>query len=402
MDDPKSTETNPITEMDVASGKRAGEKPESASPVRGSTTGESQKSRYTQDTGDAGGLTGMIDPPLSKNQLKKLKRRQQWEDAREDRKRRRKEQRHSKQARKRAEREAKIAEAEAAGLDPEKVLNADKPTKHKRHLVPVSLVIDCDFEEYMREPELVSLASQITRCYSQNRNGQYQTHLFMSSWKGQLKTRYETVMNNQELMAGPKGGSIIALLQMDANGPAPEPATKTGADPAPIPEPESTSASPSVVYLTSDSPYTLERLEPYTSYIIGGLVDRNREKSLCYKRALAKDVRTAKLPIGDYMVMASRQVLTTNQVVEIMSKWLECGNWGTAFTNVIPKRKGGRLKVEGNDEAEDDEVYDEASSDENDGGEHRAHQDDADIPVLPATTTEEKAEGLNEAPMRSD
>jgi tRNA (guanine9-N1)-methyltransferase len=29
-----------------------------------------------------------------------------------------------------------------------------------------------------------------------------------------------------------------------------------------------------------------------------------------------------------------------------MLKWLECGDWGTAFMRAIPPRKGGRLKVD--------------------------------------------------------
>jgi tRNA (guanine9-N1)-methyltransferase len=74
-------------------------------------------------------------------------------------------------------------------------------------------------------------------------------------------------------------------------------------------------------------------------------VDRNREKGLCYNRAREYKIRTAKLPIGEYMAMQSRYVLNTNQVVEIMAKWLECGDWGKAFLDVIPKRKGGTLKA---------------------------------------------------------
>lgn|SRR5437773_9651260 len=37
--------------------------------------------------------------------------------------------------------------------------------------------------------------------------------------------------------------------------------------------------------------------------------------------------------------MASRHVLTVNQVLEIMLKWLESGDWELAFMQVIPKRK---------------------------------------------------------------
>lgn len=99
-----------------------------------------------------------------------------------------------------------------------------------------------------------------------------------------------------------------------------------------------------VVYLTSDSPYTLDELKPYSTYIIGGLVDKNRHKGICYKTACEKGLKTAKLPIGEFMEMQSRFVLATNHVVEIMVRWLECGDWGKAFLNVIPKRKGGKLR----------------------------------------------------------
>lgn len=42
--------------------------------------------------------------------------------------------------------------------------------------------------------------------------------------------------------------------------------------------------------------------------------------------------------------MSSRFVLTTNQVVEIMLKYLECRDWKEAFMEVIPQRKQPKLK----------------------------------------------------------
>jgi tRNA (guanine9-N1)-methyltransferase len=101
---------------------------------------------------------------------------------------------------------------------------------------------------------------------------------------------------------------------------------------------------PSIIYLTSDSPHTLDVLSPFTTYVIGGIVDKNRHKGLCYKRAMARDIPTARLPIGEYMTMQSRSVLTTNHVAEIMLRWLEYGDWAKAFLRVIPKRKEARLK----------------------------------------------------------
>jgi tRNA (guanine9-N1)-methyltransferase len=45
------------------------------------------------------------------------------------------------------------------------------------------------------------------------------------------------------------------------------------------------------------------------------------------------------LPIGDYIKLASRKVLTVNQVFEIMVKWLDCRDWEKAFMEIIPERK---------------------------------------------------------------
>ncbi|EDN97274.1 hypothetical protein SS1G_11799 [Sclerotinia sclerotiorum 1980 UF-70] len=143
-----------------------------------------------------------------------------------------------------------------------------------------------------------------------------------------------------------------------------------------VPEPSepnpttSTNPPPSIIYLTSDSPNTLTTLTPNTTYIIGGIVDKNRHKGLCYKRACDAGVATAKLPIGEYMTMQSRTVLTVNHVMEIMIRWLETGDWGEAFLKVIPKRKEAKLRTKGRDgegEGEEgDEGHDEKHDEEHD------------------------------------
>lgn len=159
-----------------------------------------------------------------------------------------------------------------------------------------------------------------------------------------------------------------------------------------------------VIYLTSDSPYTLSELKPFHTYVIGGIVDKNRHKGLCYKAAMDKDrqlraetsseaymdpckiknIKTAKLPIGEYMAMTSRHVLATNHVVEIMLNWLETNDWGQAFLNVIPKRKGGQLRADKQEEEEEEEeeVRNESSEEDGenaveDGGEDGGQDDKA-------------------------
>ena len=303
------------------------------------------------------GIAPPSDPPLSKNKLKKLKRDQEWEAGRELRKKIRKEKLREKKLKKRAAREeAALTPSVALEDNGESFEQKTLGELHRHRLqptqLPVTIIIDCGFDDLMQDHERKSLGSQVTRCYSDNHKAPYQAHLVISSFGGHLKERFDTLLcgnhrswkgvrfleedfneaaeQAKEWMKAPDGGTLAGvlahseLLPQDASC---EEATEG-----------------EVVYLTSDSPYTLSGLKPYSTYIIGGIVDKNRHKGICYKKAMEAGVKTAKLPIGDYMQMNSRFVLATNHVSEIMVRWLESGDWGVAFDRVVPKRKGGVLK----------------------------------------------------------
>ena len=310
-------------------------------------------------------------PPLSKNQLKKLLKQEQWIAGKEYRRTKRREKHKEKQARK----AVAAQEAGNSGVEvPETVPVKDIKQSPRRPIpVPVTLIIDCDFNELMTEKERISLGAQLTRCYSDNKSSTYRSHMVISSWGGKLQTRFETVLASNHLkwkgvrflesnfqvaaqeldvvMRGPEGGKLVGALSEGKKPLSDESESATleeGTEPSAV-ENKATELlqekpSPSIVYLTSDSPNTLDRLYPHTSYIIGGIVDKNRHKGICYKRACERGIPTAKLPIGEYMTMQSRSVLAVNHVVEIMLKWLETGNWGEAFLSVIPKRKEAKLK----------------------------------------------------------
>jgi tRNA (guanine9-N1)-methyltransferase len=372
--------------------------------------------------------------PLSKNQLKKLRNKQKWEEGREYRKAKRKEK----------DKEKKIRKAQArAAVDPQSVQDVlptpDHPKRNSQRPVqlPITFILDCDFDDLMTEAELISLGSQLTRCYSDNKSAPYRAHLVVSSFGGKLKHRFETVLASNHLgwkgvnftandfvaaateadamMRGSQGGQLVgaftsvthvaasslqqspsqytwkspsSAMVSDGSPPAAENAAEVTTSEAEQPATNGAATisteqtysandasvtnesrdmvcgalskesnadanaqaleplrEPSVIYLTSDSPHTLDVLSPYSTYIIGGLVDKNRHKGICYKRAMARDIPTAKLPIGEYMTMQSRSVLATNHVAEIMLRWLEYGDWAKAFLEVIPKRKEARLKV---------------------------------------------------------
>jgi tRNA (guanine9-N1)-methyltransferase len=402
--------------------------------------------------------------PLSKSALKKIRNKERWDAGRDARKLRRKQKIAEKRIRKRAARdEAQTAAAAAAAekeanrkgkkttilqdnvmvrivlIEAEDVVG--KPKRPMYTLLPVTFVIDCGFDNLMTEREMISLGSQLTRSYSDNHKAPFQAHIFVSSWGGQLKKRFDTVLEKhhenwrgvafleedfveaaeraKELMKGQRGGKLAGAFATETNGkmgitnnsehvvrtaaaepetvieqdralgnPRPaamaseeeehvkaqksalaidkdaakprngvatEPELSTDGDPQnskdnataqPVEAPEVAALQEGeVVYLTSDSPHTLDQLQPYSTYIIGGLVDKNRHKGICYKTACARGIKTAKLPIGEFMEMQSRFVLATNHVVEIMVRWLECGDWGESFVKVMPKRKGGVLKA---------------------------------------------------------
>lgn len=395
------------------------------------------------------------EAPMSKNALKRLRRQQEWEDGKEDRRKRRRAKRHDRRERQREERAALLAQ----GADPAAVVPRRRLQLQQRAgatLVPVALIIDCGFEAYMSDKELVSLASQATRCYSDNRGARFKAHLWMAGWAGKIRHRFETVLGGQHRhwkgvsfvehdfracadearrrMAERPGELIDALRRGRPGGGAGQEADRDneaggeerdaghgapawtrdepGREPLPLPdpEPELDEAYRDVVYLASESPYTLQRLEPHTSYVIGGFVDKNREKGLCYRGARQLGIRTARLPIGQFMVMQSRRVLATNHVVEIMLRWLEFGDWGRAFMAAIPKRKRGRLIGDDADDADvdvddvDDTAVAEAEGDHGHGDEVRGdgdygHEDEVDGDGDgPAGETEATAEGGADQP----
>lgn len=342
---------------------------------------------YTMECGhgEPPSIAPQSDPPLSKNKLKKMKRDQEWEAGRELRKKLRKEKVKEKKLRKRA---ARDEEASRPSLNPENNSYSDRktvsegiqPHRPQNVQVPVTIVIDCGFDELMQENERKSLGSQVTRCYSDNHKAPYQAHLAISSFGGHLKERFDTLLSGnhrswkgvrfldgdfvaaagraKEWMQAPEGGTLVGAL------------SRMGTLNHDCSSEEAGNGE--TIYLTSDSPDTLSTLKPYSTYIIGGLVDKNRYKGICYKKAMEAGVKTAKLPIGDYMRMNSRFVLATNHVSEIIVRWLECGDWGKAFDRVVPKRKGGVLK-------EKEVIVEELSHSDEDGREgYDKHEGEGD------------------------
>ncbi|KIO12465.1 hypothetical protein M404DRAFT_12710 [Pisolithus tinctorius Marx 270] len=210
------------------------------------------------------------------------------------------------------------------------------------------LVIDLGFDELMTDKEINSLTSQLAYTYSANRRAPHAfSSLLFTSINGRTKERLDA-MND----AGYRRWSNTEWWEESyeriwtrsfppSQSPSCEP-TNAPADSTST-ETETTADADelrkSVVYFTADSENEILELKEGETYVIGGICDHNRYKNLCLNKANASQIRHARLPIGRYIALATRKVLTVNQVVEILLKWVETRDWEEAFWAVIPKRK---------------------------------------------------------------
>lgn len=174
------------------------------------------------------------------------------------------------------------------------------------------IVIDLDFSDLMTTSEIHSLVHQVMYCYAVNGRCTSPAHLWLTGCRGEMQMQLERLPGFDKWLIERENRSYIEALEHQKEN---------------------------LVYLTADAETVLDDLDLKKIYIIGGLVDRNRWKGVTMKKANDQGVATAKLPIGSFLKMSSSQVLTVNQVVEILLKFVETRDWKTSFFQVIPQRK---------------------------------------------------------------
>lgn len=234
----------------------------------------------------------------------------------------------------------------------------------------IGVVIDCGYDDYMNEKEVVSLSSQITRAYSTNRQAVKNYYaqkiedyknglglnatedkdiapaakLVISGLDKRLKARFDKVLpdykNWDPECAQLKEDSLVDVLD------------KWGSDGSKKEEDYS-----NIVYLSADTDDKLEELKAGDIYVVGGIVDKGRHKNLCKSTAekLGQKISIKRLPIDEFIKLSGRKVLTTAHVVELLLKWCEYKDWKRAFEEVLPPRK----MKEGDKDDSDEENLDE-------------------------------------------
>jgi tRNA (guanine9-N1)-methyltransferase len=217
-----------------------------------------------------------------------------------------------------------IVKIKEAGGDPRAELprGKDNPTYQlkRRKLADTDfsdqkIVIDLGFDDQMNEKDIRSLVSQLTYLYGRNRVMERPMQIYLTDFGGQTEKGL-TAHNGFEHWKGVNSEKrpYIDIFPKDK-----------------------------LVYLSAESETTLETLNEDDIYIIGGLVDHNRLKGVCHKKATDQGIRTARLPIDNFMSLKTRKVLTVNQVYEILAAYATEKDWAKAFDSIIPKRKGGSL-----------------------------------------------------------
>ncbi|NXU50824.1 TM10B methyltransferase, partial [Turnix velox] len=100
-----------------------------------------------------------------------------------------------------------------------------------------------------------------------------------------------------------------------------------------------------IVYLTPDSENG-KYIDPSKVYVLGGLVDETIHKKLTLQRAQEQSLKTARLPIREYMVKAVNaknyhsETLAINQVFDVLSTYYETRSWPAALQAGVSSGKG--------------------------------------------------------------
>ncbi|CAH2355277.1 tRNA (guanine(9)-N1)-methyltransferase [[Candida] railenensis] len=298
---------------------------------------------------------------MSKNQFKKLQRQKKWEDSKEKYKEIKREKRRAAKIR---QREAVAAAIESK--DDESYHSAKKKQipAHQRP-TGIQVIMDCEFDELMNNKEIVSMSNQITRSYSAKRHCDYEIPLKISSFNKNLKQRFDKSVSQYVKWQGIEFSENETLVDI-------------------LP-----SERENVVYLTADTDEIIETLEEGHTYIIGGIVDKNRHKLLCVNKAKELGLKVGKLPIDKYIEMNGRHVLATSHVYELLCKWYEeGGDWKKAFDIVLPPRKVKKeeeeadkeksVKGEGSSNEDGEEEVEEEEEEEDDDDEQEREEDEGD------------------------
>lgn len=314
--------------------------------------------RYSQVSNMEGDIEESKDidqSTMSKRQRKRLQKRQFFV---EHRKIKRKEKKERKKAEKRKLQEEKETEDGKEGVSSasdnltnnKEKLSCEKKkfrSMNSEHASSLRVAIDLSFDDLMTDRDIHKLLKQIQRTYSINRRADRPIQLYLTSFGGRSKTILDEIHC--------KYTSWDVHIKEESYG--------------------DVFSQEDVVYLTSDSPNVLSEVDESKAYIIGGLVDHNHHKGLCYRLAVERGIAHARLPISECVKLKSRTVITVNHVFEIMLLYSQTKDWKESLVQVLPARKMEGHKKTGNGAQKDEIAEEETDKSVKGNDEHYSLQD---------------------------
>lgn len=191
------------------------------------------------------------------------------------------------------------------------------------------------FDDLMIDKDLSSCASQLLRVYTSNRRASKPIPVHFTSLNEEGKL-YEKLQRNDgwknwDVFSHKE--SFMELFEKDK-----------------------------IIYLTSESENVLDTLEKGAVYIIGGLVDHNHHKSITFDMAQKGGIRTARLPLSEYLIMKTRTVLTINQCFDIILGVSEGRSWKEVLMEALPQRK--KIQARNDDQEQVKEHVEESENKE--------------------------------------
>eukprot|EP00474_Spongospora_subterranea_P010844 CRZ11302.1 hypothetical protein [Spongospora subterranea] len=175
------------------------------------------------------------------------------------------------------------------------------------------IIIDCEFDDVMTEKEVIAFRHQLRIAYGSNKRAEKPARLYYAG----MSASTSKALGEESLSWLVHQSERSYLDQFEPS---------------------------ELVYLTADAEEMVDDLDPLKAYIIGGIVDHNRLKRICYDKARAQNICMRSLPIQAYLEGGSRRVLTVNQVSDILIQYSSCRDWKVAFERIIPPRKGFKTK----------------------------------------------------------
>ncbi|XP_047437748.1 tRNA methyltransferase 10 homolog B [Mugil cephalus] len=260
------------------------------------------------------GKPGREDAPCSKNVLRKQRN---WERQLASKKSKRKEEKQ----RRKLNREQESGSSTDQPQFSKRVMKAiTKERLVEAQSTGLKLCVDLSMTDCMSDKEISRLAGQLRRLYGSNKKAAQPFHLFLTDLREDSRLYRECIRMN--------AGFLNYMMDITE---------ESCLDLFP---PES------VVYLTPDAEEALETIEADRVYVLGGLVDESIQKKLSFSRARELSVRTARLPIDEYMMKKNNaknfhsKILAVNQVFDILLTFCVTGSWTDAFQMWFPPGKG--------------------------------------------------------------